>query len=313
MEEYFDNKSIFLLINKWRLQILIITVITAIVSGLATYLVTPLYKSTAVLYPVNLATFSDENETEQMLQFLQSNDIKFKLIENLKLDKHYQIDKNDKLFNSYMFHELRKKIILNKTEYESVRIIVFDKDPNMAVNIINEIIKLYNKKVQAIHKYKYKELLDIKAKEMRNKSNEIDSLEKRINYLRNEYGLLDYKNQVKELTRNYFRLSSTKSDKAQEAKILLDNFEKYGGEYKALDLTILNEIENLNVLKQEYEKVSSEYHKDITYANIIEEPFAADEISKPIRWVIILLSVVGVLILFIIVMAIVENIKTQKK
>jgi uncharacterized protein involved in exopolysaccharide biosynthesis len=313
MEEYFNNKSIFSLINKWKIHIIVIALFAGIVGGAASYLITPLFKSTAILYPVNLAPFSDENETEQMLQILQSNDIKFNLIENLKLDKHYKIDKKEQLYKSNMFSKLSERISLSKTEYESVNISVLDQDPKMAVKIVNEIIKQYNKEVQSLHRYKYKELLDIKAVEISNKKIEIDSLEKRIDFLRSEYGLLDYGNQVKELTRSYYKLLQSNATKAKEAELILDNFKKYGGEYKALNQKIIDERNNLKIFKQKYEEVKTEYYKEITFSHIVENAYAADKKSKPIRWLIVMFSIVGAIVFSLIIISIIESINTSKK
>jgi len=307
MEEYFNNKSIFSLMKKWRIHIISIAIIAAIVSGAASYLITPLYKSTAVLYPVNLGTFSDENETEQMLQYLQSNDIKFQLIEKLNLDKHYNISKKDTLYKTYMFAKLNERISFSKTEYESVKISVLDQTPATAVTIVNEIIALYNKEVQILHRNKYKELLDIKYGEMQAKNTEIDSLKKRIEFLRTEYGILDYNNQVKELSRIYYKSGS------KSAKEILDNIKKYGGEYKTLDKKIIKEQKVLALIKREFEIASTEYNKEITFAHIVEKPFAADKKTKPVRWLIILLSVIGSVILSMIVVSIIESKKTLSK
>ena len=307
MEEYFNNKSIFTLIGKWKIHIISIAIIAAIVSGAASYLITPLFKSTAVLYPVNLGTFSDENETEQMLQYLQSNDIKFKLIDNLNLAEHYKISKKDSLYKTYMFAKLNERVSFSKTEYESVKISVLDQTPNTAVSIVNEIITLYNKEVQTLHRNKDKELLDIKRGEIVAKNIEIDSLEKRIDFLRKEYGILDYENQVKELTRVYYKSGS------KSAKETLNNLKLYGGEYKTIDKKIAKEQKVLATIKLEYEKAKTEYHKEITFAHIVEKPFAADKKTKPVRWLIILLSVIGSVILSMISITVIESKKTLSK
>lgn len=307
MEEYFNNKSIFTLIGKWKIHIISIAIIASIISGAASYLITPLFKSTAVLYPVNLGVFSDENETEQMLQYLQSNDIKFQLIDKLSLDKHYKISKEDKLYKTYMFAKLNERVSFSKTEYESVKISVLDQMPDTAVQIVNKIIDLYNKEVQTLHRNKYKEALDIKFGEIKAKKKEIDSLEKRINFLRQEYDILDYDNQVKELTRVFYKSGSKK------AKETLDNLKKYGGEYKTLDKRIVKEQKVLALTKIEFEKTNTEYHKEITFAHIVEKPFAADKKTKPVRWLIVLLSVIGSVILSLIVITIIESRKTLRK
>ncbi|MDZ7778316.1 MAG: hypothetical protein U5L09_23200 [Bacteroidales bacterium] len=53
-------------------------------------LITPKYNSRAVIYPSNVAPYSDESETEQLLQWLQSRDIKDSMIRRFELGKHYE-------------------------------------------------------------------------------------------------------------------------------------------------------------------------------------------------------------------------------
>jgi len=313
MNDYFDNKSILSLINKWKVHIITIAIISVIISGGASYLITPLFKSTAILYPVNLSKFSDENHTEQMLQVIKSNDIKFKLIDSLNLYEHYKISKKEKFHKTYMFYELNKKISFKKTKYESLKISVLDKDPIVAKNMVDVLIYLYSQKVQLLHRNKYKEFLDIKHNEMLIKSKEIDSLENQINILRKKYDILEYDTQVKELTRSYYNLLGKSPNKAKEAKVLLDNLKTHGGRFKELDLLIETETENLLDIKKKYEELKTEYSKNITYAQVIEKPFIADKKATPIRWLIALLSTIGAISLTIIGIAIIENKKLIKK
>jgi hypothetical protein len=60
--------------------------------------ITPKYKSTAIVYPTNLFEYSKESTTEQMFQILLSNDIKFKMLNAFNLDKHYNLDRNEPQF-----------------------------------------------------------------------------------------------------------------------------------------------------------------------------------------------------------------------
>ena len=77
MESQFYQINLLQLLLKWKFHlgviVLIAAVLAAIFSGSA--FITPKFKSFAVVYPANIAPYSDENETEQMLQVFQSNDI----------------------------------------------------------------------------------------------------------------------------------------------------------------------------------------------------------------------------------------------
>lgn len=312
MEGYFNNKSIFTLINKWRKHLIIFVVLVAMISGAASFLIKPLFKSYATLYPVNLEPLSDENETEQMLQIMQSNDIKFELVKALNLNEHYKLDTEDPLYLSNLMYKFSEYVSFSKTEFESVKLIVLDEDPAFAKIMVDSIINIYNRYVHNLHGIKFKEVIDIRTVEIINKIKEIDTLEKRATFLREEYGVLDYEVQVKELTRSYYRLLGSNASKANEVKVVLDNVKKYGGEYKALSKIIKNERKQLKLFKIDFENKTTDYNKDITYAHVVENAFVSDKKVSPVRWVIVLLSVFGALVFGLILIAFIESKNTIK-
>ena len=222
MESYFNNKNFFKLIIKWKYHLGIISVIVIILSIFFTssIFINPKYESYAIIYPVNLASFSEESETEQMLQLLQSQDIKNKLFSVFHLAKHYDIDTT----SDYWFTQLNKKyeslINYNKTEYESVKINVIDEDPNIASSMIDSIIVFYNDKVKSLHKLKSLEIVKGKEVLMRKLKHEIDSLLKIQNEIRHEYGILDYTVQTERLTEGYIKLLQGGNSKAAKETLI---------------------------------------------------------------------------------------------
>jgi hypothetical protein len=78
MENFFNNTNLLNLIGKWKWHLLIISIIAAIVSLVVSspMITTPRFKSVAVVYPSNIKPYSDESETEQMLQWLTSKDVR---------------------------------------------------------------------------------------------------------------------------------------------------------------------------------------------------------------------------------------------
>ena len=57
----------------------------------------------------------------------------------------------------------------------------------------------------------------------------------------------------------------------------------------------------------EYEKELRFMVSDLSYSNIITEPYPADKKSYPIRWVVVTLSALGALLVSILVLFIIEN------
>ena len=62
------NFDLLNIVLKWKKALAIVVVVTVVISSASTYLIKPKYKSFAIVYPANLAPYSQESSTEQMLQ-----------------------------------------------------------------------------------------------------------------------------------------------------------------------------------------------------------------------------------------------------
>ena len=163
MNNYFDNTPLIKLIFKWKWHIAIITFVAAVLGAVfsSSVFITPMYKSEAVLYPSNVAAYSDETFTEQMLQIMQSNEIMDSVVEKFDLMKHYKIDKGYKYWKTALIGEYRDNVSISRTPYDAVLIKVRDKDPEIACAMVKEIIRLYDQKVGTMHKIKRLEAVNM--------------------------------------------------------------------------------------------------------------------------------------------------------
>jgi capsular polysaccharide biosynthesis protein len=205
MERYFANTNFLKLLFKWKIHLVVITLLAVILAAIFSgpTFITPMFKSYALVYPSNVQSYSEESESEQMLQYFQSREIRDKIIEKYNLAKRYKIDPSYKYFQTAMLGEYSKNISISKTPYESVRIDVMDSDPQIACDIVNDIIVFYNQKVLKTHRAKYQEIVVILADRLEKKRQEIDEVEKKHYELRNVYGLIDYPNQSREVARGF--------------------------------------------------------------------------------------------------------------
>ena len=156
MDNYFNNTSLFKVILKWKWHIIAVTIIAAVLGAVFSgpTFITPKYKSEAILYPSNVSAYSDETFTEQMLQIMESQDIMDSVVENFDLMKHYEIGKDYKYWKTALIGEYRDNVSISKTPYDAVKIKVLDKDPQIACDMVNDIIRLYDQKVGKLHKIK---------------------------------------------------------------------------------------------------------------------------------------------------------------
>lgn len=305
-----QNQLIYLIIKYWKvLSIICVLSFTASVIFSSPWFITPLYKSSSTLYPSNLIPYSTETETEQMLQFFESNTIRDTIINKFNLAEHYEINKDDLFFKFRIYEEFDNHVNISRTEYESVQIEVLDKDPMIAYEINRSIIDEYNNKVQTTQRAKSKEVLIIKENLMKATRVRIDSIFNQLQILSREYNLVELEVQIKEAYRGFF---STTATNKQYINTLIQNFEEKGEEFKLLSIELENTAESYAKTVLEYEKAKIDVTKELTYSNEIISPYPADKKAYPIRWLIVVISVFSsILVAFIGVVAF-EQIRNTK-
>lgn len=304
MESYFKTKSIFKLIIKWKWYLLILISVAAILAILfsSPWFIKPKYKSSATLFPANIIPVSDESESEQMLEYLQSELIKFRVIDAFNLYDHYEIPKDQPASKWKILKMYDGSVNIRKTPNEAIVITVTDTDPQMASNMIDSIIKYYNDLVLNLNIEKSKEIVYIYKREYEKKIKEVDSLANILKTYRTEYGLLDMTAQVEKFTEAIYMGRSL-----DEAREVLENWKTYGAEYNKTDSLFYFALSDLHKNKTIYENAIRDASKFQTYAHIVSRPFPADKKSYPVRWLIVLFSVLGAFVAGVIVIAIIEG------
>lgn len=310
MNNFFDNQRILDIIWKRKFHFLIVGVIAIILSAIfsSPTFITPRFKSTARVYPTNIWVLSNESETEQMLEILNSNDLKLKMFETFELDKVYGINKDDPQYFTYMFDLYNTYVSTRKTEFETAEIKVLDIDPNRASDMCDSIISFYNKKVGEMHKTKEKEMVVISSQQLKENYEQLTDIEKQLDSIRNESGILSYNFQVPELTRGYMNALATgrgSSSDTKKIENLYDNFSIHGAEAARLEHFFDEKLEVIDSLHIEHQHHLMEYGKIITYSHVVEYPFPADKKSYPVRWLIVgfsLLSAVFIALLTFLVL-----------
>jgi uncharacterized protein involved in exopolysaccharide biosynthesis len=316
MNNFFDNRRILQLIWKRKFHFILLGIITIIISVIISspLFIKPKFKSTARIYPTNIWVLSEESETEQMLEILNSRDIKLKMIDAFSLDEVYKISRSDPHFITYIMDIYNKNVKTGKTNFETVEIEVLDHDPQRASDMCDSIIHLYNDKVREMHKAKEKEMVEIANKGLKRKYAELDTLLLQLDTVRQKYGILDYKSQAKKVTEGYMNAltqgqSSLKS--TNEIKELYNNLASKGSKAIWLESRFDFIVEVIDSLTTQYEFYLSEYEKNITYCHVVEKPIPADKKSYPVRWLIVSLSILSVLFLALLIFLFLDYRKTD--
>jgi len=312
MTGYFNNINLIAIFWKWRKQILIATIaagLAAIVFS-STFFIKPLYTSTAIIYPNNIKAYSDESNTEQMLQFLESTDIRDSLIRKFDLYKHYDIDPKGKRAYYYITLYYADAVTIRKTLYESVEIKVRDTDPVTACNMVNAIMIIFNQKVKKVQREKYAEAYALSQQVVYHKIHEIDSLNILLKGMHTRNQLIDFDKQTTEMIRGYLRTidgASRTSINTPEVLRLKKELEANGTDFLIIDNQFRQAIEELGKLKEAEDLAFRDYKRDFSYINLITAPYPAQKNSYPIRWLIVLTVMLVTKITSMLVIIAIEN------
>lgn len=285
-----------LLSGKWKhlLVIAVAALLLSVIISLPVFM-KPKYKSEAVVYPANLAPYSLESPTEQLMQLLQSRTLKSKILRDQKLWENYQLDTLDPKFDYYFSLAFDEHIRFSQTRFESVIIEVFDENPSKAEKINASVLKAVNEMVKKLHDEKTAEFVSMYGLQLAKKKVSIDSMDKAMQDLRTRYGILDYEIQAKEASKNYYQaLAAGKSPGSltalnEEIRSLREN----GGKYRVMDEMLSREIKQYELIKKEFEDKIRDIEKKFSYTSIISEPNVPVTKAWPVRWLISLISVIS--------------------
>jgi len=317
MENYFGNFNLFQLCYKWKWHLVIFVLIAGILGLIFSgpFFIKPKFKSVAIVYPANISKFSEESETEQMLQWFESRDIVDSMIKKFDLPKHYEIKTNDRFYMSKIYRTFDENVTIAKTKYESVKIEIYDTDPQIACDMVNSLIDFYNKKVRNIHREKYQEVLTIEESRLMEKKRQQDSLLRTINNIRTKYELIDYGIQTNEVTRGYlgtFDGSNRANVNRTEIKRIKQNIENKGDSLLLITSQLSSVCASYNNYKISYEDALRNVNKVQTFANIVTSPFPADKKSYPSRLLIVFYAMGAALFFSIITIVIIDGQKIFK-
>lgn len=163
----YDLKASLNFFRRWWKLLLLVLVLAVAVSVVASLMVTPRYKSTAILFPTNSNRLSKaitdhhysldfmdygvERDCEYAIQILLSQSMEDDVCNHFNMMEHYGISSSDpqKLFK---LHEAyRANVTVKRTEYLGIEVSVLDVDPQWAANMANFIAGNYDTICHRIH------------------------------------------------------------------------------------------------------------------------------------------------------------------
>lgn len=304
----------------------IIAIIAILLSSIfsSSYFITPLYKSTVILYPTasnsiskvllsenfnnskDILEFGEVEQTEQMLQVLNSNKIRDKIIEKYDLLGHYGIKKNDKFKMTNLYEEYEDKFTFRRTEFMAVKITVYDKNPQFASDMANDVAELVDSTINIMQKEIAKKAFIIVEEEYDKLKREVEFKEDSLTVLRG-FGVHDYESQS-EMFNRQLAIELAKGNKAGVKRLdqKLEILAKYGGPYVSLRDALEHDKKRLSELRAKYDEAKVDASESLPHKFVVSNAYKAEKKTYPIRWLIVVLSTLASLFLSMLVFAFIE-------
>jgi hypothetical protein len=255
----------------------------------------------------DILEFGESEQTEQMLQVLNSNRIQDKVIEKYHLMEHYGIKMTDR----YPYTKLNKlyenRIKFRRTEYNAVKITVMDTDAEMAAQMANDIAELFDSTMNAMQKEVAVKAFKLVQTEYTSLCNEMAALEDSLNTLR-KLGVFDYEAQVEMLSQQLaVELGKSNSQGVKNIQEHLDVLAQYGGAYYAISEKLDHDRLQLSLVKSKYEEAKVDATEDIPHKFVVTSAYKAEHKSYPIRWIIVTVTVAATFILLLLLLSVFER------
>ncbi|MFN8265026.1 MAG: hypothetical protein U0T11_03080 [Chitinophagaceae bacterium] len=146
--------------HRWKQSLLIVCIAT-LGTGLILFLMTPMFRGTAVFTAANpnlgdraniyrtqfwdqYFYFGSEFDNDRLAAIARSEELLLYIADTFKLKEHYKIKPKGEKGRYLTDKELKKNITIHKNEFGHIKVNVWDKDRFLAPKIANEIVRKVN-------------------------------------------------------------------------------------------------------------------------------------------------------------------------
>ncbi len=304
----FNLNSTDIIMLAWgkRRLLIAITGLAFIASTIASFLITPLYKSTAVIYPpaanqqskeiftsnmqAGLTSFGEDAEAEQLLQILSSSTLRDIVILKLNLMQNWGIKPEEKFARHKVYGIFNDYISFRPTEYQSVEVEVMDPSAQMAAKIANTIVDVSDSIMRSIKAQVAQQALIALEQQYKVAEYEMTQLEDSLAYVMDK-GVISLMVQTKELYKAYAKAIAENNQVAVSAlEQKMKPLKKYGSKYEKLIEEIQYMASHIVDLKGNLKVLRVEASESIPSQFVVDRAIVPDKKAYPKKSLIIVTS-----------------------
>ena len=319
-----ERQNLLVFIWKKRKILMITAGIVMVCSIVVSLLLTPIYRSTAVVFPAATSTvsfseqrnakaasmdFGEEEQAEQLVQILQSSRIRDKIVEQFDLMEHYNISPSDPNKHFKLIEKYNDHFLFVRTRYGSIQIDVLDREPELAADMANKIVDLIDTVKNEMIRERTLPAFEINKRKKEQMEDDREFVLAKLDSLA-ELGVVSLEGRT-----NLFQAYVDSKSAAEKAEIkkTIDVNLKYGSDFDGLEFIRNEKIMKLEEFLVSYEQAESDANTDFNHKFVVERAVVADKKDKPKRMIIVLLATIGSFVFMVFALLIKERINELKK
>jgi len=319
-----ESTNLLITLYHWRKPILKVSLAAAILSAVVSLLMKDRYKSTVIIYAEqqhsfgaqllesggsDLLTLGEERDAERLLQIINSDQVRNKIVEKYQLWDVYEIERDRKGVVALIAEEYSENVYAQITKFGSVEISVIDESPERARDMANDIAlftdSLANKlrSDRALTAFKHVEnSLNIALDEVRVMEDSMKMFK--------DLGVYSYVDQIAALTEMYgTAIAEGHPERAQLLKDDMNRLSQYATACKNLERRLDGAYDKIGTLNKTFDLMQIDIESSIPSMRIVDSASASDKKKYPVRWLIVTLSTLSAFIFTFITLIIIDNFK----
>ena len=328
----FDSFSLINYIWQWRKLFLIVCGAAGLLTIFFTskIFISPQFTATTVIYAprtnslskiftnenninerLDIKAYAVEEETEQMMQILNSREIKDVLIERYDLINYYGIKTNKKAWKAKLYETVDGFIKIKRTQYGAITISASDWNPEQAAKIANDIASELDTIKNRIERERARaacKALEIQIKEAEGQRKIIeDSLDI---IAKKGVFILDF--QIERVMQQYaIALANGNMAGVQRLQKELEKLEKWGHTSNALRREQFYLSDQIGFMKVRLLNAQMDSYGTMPVKFVIEKAVAPDKKSYPKKLIFAIGTTIATFFLILIILLFIDKIKKE--
>ncbi len=317
--------NLLVFLYKWRLYLIAVVVLAVVGSSVASFLIEEKFKSVVVMFAApqhsigeqfyeetknkDLLEYGEKEDAERLLQILNSDRIRSRIIEKYDLWTHYEIPRETQGAYTLMQKEYNGNVSSRLTKFGSIEVEVLDKSNTMARDMANDIAYLTDSVSNQMRNQRALDAFEYAKSSLEQVQDEIRAMEDSLSVLY-AAGVYDFTTQIEGLNEQYATATSEgRSKQADQLAEKMSEISGYANRYNKLTNLLEAAYDREAILKKRYDLMRIDATSKLPSTFVVDYAAASDKKAYPVRWLIVVMSVVSAFIFAVIAILVVENIR----